>query len=331
MEYKLLPSDQPIMIHRSSMGDRLNKIKNENVIRFCLATIGMNKSIAEALVLKTAYDILSDIGIKEIRVSINSIGDKDSTQKFTRELNSYLRKNVNSLPAQIRQSIIKKEILGAYEQIHTMRHPLEASLPQSIKFLSDNNRKHLSEILEHLETGGIPYEIDNFLIGEKNLYSQTLFEIRNITENTEDRISVLAKGGRYDEISQHLFHHDIPTVAIVFEFEKKGIIKEKKLNEVKKTKKPKVYFIQLGCEAKLKSLHVIDTLRKINIELHHNLNNNKFGEQLAYARHLGVPYAIIMGHREAIDDTVIVRNMDTQFQSTIPVENLSEYLREMKI
>lgn len=330
IEYRLLPSDKPILIHHSSIGAGLNKVNSDGALRFCLVAIGMNKSIAEALILKTAYDILEDIGIREIRVCINSIGDKDSTQKFSRELNSYLRKNMDSLPAQVRNSLIKKDILGAYEHLHMTHHPLEAEMPQSIKFLSDSNRKHLSEILEYLEIGNIPYEIDNFLIGKEDLYLQTLFEIRNTAETKENGAYVLAKGGRYDEVSKLMFHIDIPTVAIVFEFEKKGIT-EKKLNEHKRTRKSKVYFIQLGHEAKLKSLHVIDALRKANIELHHNLNNDKFGEQLALAQYLGVPYSIIMGHREALDDTVIVRNMDTQFQSTVPIENLSEYLREMKV
>ncbi|MFQ5662041.1 MAG: His/Gly/Thr/Pro-type tRNA ligase C-terminal domain-containing protein [Candidatus Paceibacteria bacterium] len=326
VEYKLLPSDQPILVHHSSIVAN----KNENSLRFCLAAIGMNKSIAEALILKTACAILDDIGIREIQVSINSIGDKDSTQKFARELNSYLRKNVDSLPAQARNSLIKKDVLSAYEQLHSVHHPLEADLPQSIKFLSDSSRKHLSEVLEYLEIEGAPYEIDNFLIGSEELYSQVLFEIRNAAEANENGVSVLAKGGRYDEVSRRFFHNDIPTVGIVLEFEKKGI-KEKELNIFKKSRRPKVYFIQLGCEAKLKSLHVIDKLRKANIELHHNLNNDKFGEQIALAQYLEVPVAIIMGHREAVDGTVIVRDMNTQFQNTVQIENLLEYLKEIKL
>lgn len=326
IEYELLPSDQPILIHHSSVVAD----KNENVLRFSLVTIGMDKSIAEALILKTACSILNDIGIENIQVSINSIGDKDSTQKFARELNLYFRKNSNSLPTQAKHSIMKKDMLNAYEQLHSAHHQLEGDLPQSIKFLSDNSRKHLSEVLEYLEIEDTPYEIDNFLVGGGDLYSQTLFEIREALDASGNEVSVLAKGGRYDEISKRMFHHEVPTVGIVLEFEKKGI-KEKELNVFKRTRKPKVYFIQLGCEAKLKSLNVIDALKKAHIELHHNLNNNKFGEQIALAQLLEVPYTIIMGHREAIDGTVIVRDMNTQFQNTVQIENLLEYLKEIKL
>lgn len=329
IEHKLLPSKQPILIHHSSIGASMNKV-NDDSLRFCLAAIGMNKSIAEALVLKTAYDILDDIGIREIQICINSIGDKNSTKKFYRDLSSYLRKNANALPAQAKHSLMKKDILNVYKQLHMMHHPLEDEMPHPIKFLSDSNRRHLSEIIEYLEIVGIPYEIDNFLVEKENLCPQTLFEIRNTTETNINDVSVFAKGGRYDEISKYICRHNIPTVAIVFEFEKKGI-KENELNAHKKTRKSKVYFIQLGYEAKLKSLHVIDALKKANIELYHDLNNDKLGEQIAMARRLNVPYSIIMGHREALDGTVIVRNMDTQFQNTVPIEALSEYLKKINV
>lgn len=328
-EYDLLPSQQPILICRNSIGAESNKIKKE-ALRFSLMAIGMNKSIAEALILKTAYAILDDIGIGEIQVYINSIGDKDSMQKFARELNSYLRKNADSLPAHVRHYIMKKDIFNAYEELYMRHHPLEGEIPQSIRFLSDKSRKHLSEVLEYLETGDIPYEIDNSLIGNGDLYSQTFFEIRHAGKAHNDKMSILAKGGRSEEISKRIFRHDMPTVAIVFEFEKKGI-KKKELDTLKRARKPKVYFIQLGYEAKLKSLYLIDALRRANVPLYHNLNNDKFCEQLAFAKHLGVPCSIIMGHREALDGTVIVRDMNTQFQNTVLVDELPAYLKERNI
>lgn len=72
---------------------------------------------------------------------------------------------------------------------------------------------------------------------------------------------MVAKGGRCDELVKRMFNVDIPTVGIVFEFERKGI-KEKELQMLKRAKKPKIYFIQLGREAKRKSLPIIDVLRK---------------------------------------------------------------------
>lgn len=332
VDNKLLPCEHPLLIHQSSV---VNDSKGKK-IHFGLIAVGMKKSIAEALIIKTATAILEDIGINDIQVCINSIGDKDSSSKFVTELNSYFRKNINSVPSQIRQAI-KKDIFKAYDKIYReYDHNIE-EMPQPIKFLSDNNRKHLSEVLEYMETGDIPYEIDNFLIGNNEYYSQTLFEIRNTHEYENNNISVLAKGGRCDELVKRMFNIDIPTVGIVFEFETSprlvGLEPKRKGENLltTRTHKPKIYFIQLGSEAKKRSLPIIEILRKSNIYTHHSLNNDKLSDQLSLAQYFEVPYAIIMGHREALDGTVIVRDMNTQFQHTVLVDELPKYLKEIHI
>lgn len=314
--------EHPMLICQNNIARQDKKFKN-----FGLIAIGMKKSIAEALLIKTASAILEDTGIGEMQVYINSIGDKTSSVRFVNELNLYFRKKINSVPHQIRQSI-KKDIFKAYRELYNKYSPPEEDMPQSIKFLSDNNRKHLSELLEYLETSSISYEIDNFLIGNNKHYSQTLFEIRNPNRQKND-FSIFAKGGRCDELVKNVFRVDIPVAGMVLEFENKEM-KGCGLQNIR-TKKPKAYFVQLGSEAKKKSLTVIDVLRKANIQTCHSLDNDKFSEQFALAQYFNVPYTIIMGHREALDNTVIVRNMDTQFQHTILVEELPKYLKSINI
>ena len=326
VDNELLPCKDSILLYQNNLNTSSTRDKS---IRFGLIAMGMKKSIAEALIIKTAHAILEDIGVNNAQVYINSMGDRDSSTKFVNELNSYFRKNINSISPQIRKSI-KKDIFKAYNQLYTKYDSSTEEIPQSIKFLSDKNRRHLSEVLEYMETVGISYEMDNFLIGDNNCYSQTLFEIRHPSESTNEDTYVLARGGRYDEIVKKMFNIDIPAVGIVLEFEKEGI-QEKKIDTFKRIRKPKIYFIQLGGVAKKKSLPIIDTLRKYHIYTYHSLNNDKLAEQLSFAEHLNVPYSIIMGHREALDDTVIVRNMDTQFQHTVSINDLPLYLKEMHL
>ena len=161
VDCNLLPSERPVLIHHSNID------ANNNMLKFELIATGVKNSIAEALILKTASAILEEIGITKNCVYINSIGDKDSALQFARELNLYFRKNINALPAQIRH-LIKKDIFSVYNQLNAENHQLLENMPQSMGFLSDNSRRHLGEIIEYLETGGIPYKIDNFLIGNSN-------------------------------------------------------------------------------------------------------------------------------------------------------------------
>ncbi len=95
-------------------------------------------------------------------------------------------------------------------------------------------------------------------------------------------------------------------------------------------KKPKIYFIQLGAEAKLKSLNIIEILRKAHIPITQSLSKDSLGSQLAIAEKLAVPYALIFGVKEALDDSVIVRDMSNRSQDTVKLSKLLEYLKELK-
>ena len=95
-------------------------------------------------------------------------------------------------------------------------------------------------------------------------------------------------------------------------------------------KSPKVYFIQIGTGAKLKSLNVIETLRKARIPVLQALNKNKLSAQLGIAEKLNIPYVLIFGQKEAIEGTVIVRDMSNHSQDTMPLTKLAEYLKGRK-
>ena len=95
-------------------------------------------------------------------------------------------------------------------------------------------------------------------------------------------------------------------------------------------KKPKIYFVQLGPEAKLKSLNVIEILRKAHVPIAQSLSKYSLGSQLATAEKMGVPYVLIFGLKEALSDSVIVRDMSNRSQDTIKLSKLLDYLKEIK-
>ncbi len=298
--------------------------KGSNKVLFGLHVIGLSNSIAEALLIKAALAILDDLNISDHCVYVNSIGDKDSANKFTKELTNYLKKNLADMPSHSRQAF-KKDVFYAYEQLLRKQHPLCSEAPCTVEFLSEASRKHFREILEYFEVAEVPYELDPMLIGHRDCYSKTLFEIRIPGE--DGSFSVCAHGGRYDELARKAFRQQIPAAGVIFEYEKKG--RMPKQIDGRKSYKPRFHFIQVGFEARLRSLVVLEKLRKSRITVHQSLGKEQLTEQLRLTEDLSIPYCIIMGHKEALDGTVIVRNMDTRAQEIIPVERLPEHLRTL--
>jgi histidyl-tRNA synthetase len=316
----------PIMLYykRANSASYIKKSPNEN--HFSLEIIGSPSSICEAIIIKTAYSILKDQGFDDIYIDINSIGDKDSVARFERELHYYLKKNIDSVPAEYK-SIFKKDVFEILRCEDEKCKALRENAPKSVSFLSEPSIQHFKEVLEYLETLDIPYRINNNLISNKHCCCQTIFEIKKTGEETEE-VS-LACGTRYSYLSKKIgFKKDIPIISLSIRYKKREQTAQKPL--IKNRLKPKFYFIQLGFRAKLKSLAVIESLRKAKIAVHHSLTRDKFVAQLGAAENMKLPFVIIMGQKEALDNTVVVRNIYTREQETVDVSELPTYLSNLR-
>jgi len=312
---------EPTLFYQNSIDP-----KNPDKVLFGLHVLGTSHSIAEAVLIKTALATLDDLGVTEHRVYVNSIGDRDSVARFIKELTDYLRKNMNDMPTASRHAM-KKDVFDAYSSLLEKQHQLCESAPSTVEFLTEASRGHLREILEHLEATQVDYELDPSIIGHHDCYSKTLFEIRHKMQDKDEAPTLLARGGRYDELSRKAFRQSVPGVGIVFEFEKKGRV-PKKIATGKKQKQ-KFYFIQLGAKARLRSLIILEMLRKAHIQIYQSIGKDQLSAQLELAEELDIPYCIIMGHKEALEDTVIVRHLDSRSQSIVSVEDLPQYLKTM--
>lgn len=286
-----------------------------------LEAIGTSKSIAEALLIKTAFEILREEGFEKLSVHINSVGDRDTVARFGRELTAYYRKNIEELPSHCRQ-LLKKDVFELLSCKNEKCRIIKNSAPKSMNFLTEESRQHFKEVLEYLEFLEIPYEIDHFLVRNRAFSCQTLFEIYN--PESQEICQPLAIGVRYAHIAKKIgMKKDIPGVGVRLSF------KEKIARKNLKFLKPKIYFIQLGFEAKLKSLKIIEILRQAKVPMHHGISRDKLTSQLTTAENMKIPYTLIMGQKEAIEDTVIVRHMTDRSQESVKICDLAKCLKKI--
>ena len=324
--FQILP--QPVLFYHSNIEHKSKSAKSNDSLLLGLQVIGTNKSIAEAIIIKTATDILKEVGVKNTTVYINTIGDRDSIAKYNKELSAYLRKNINDMPVHAR-SLLRKDVLQCLSYLYYKKDTLCEQAPRSVEFLSESSRKHLREVLEHMETVNISYEMDTGIVGQGNCHTQTVFEIRDMSDTDDDSdVTVYARGCRYDEFARKLFRLNIPAVGVIIESRIKGKGSRAALNP-KRIRKPKVYFIQFGFEARLQSLAVIEMLRKSRIPVQQSIGNDTLTRQLEIAEEVGIPFIIIMGQKEALDRMVIVRNLKTRSQNTVALDILPEYLKRI--
>ncbi|MFA6300742.1 MAG: histidine--tRNA ligase [Candidatus Paceibacterota bacterium] len=333
IEHGMQTMPQPVMFYQYGpvfRHDKPQRGRYRQFWQFDLDCLGSDKSIMDALVIKTGITVLEEAGAENLSVEINSLGDKECRNAYLKELVSYYRKHVNSLPA-IDRERLKTNPLRILDSKEEKTKEINEGAPDSVSFLCASCKKHFKEVLEYLEEMNISYNINKNLVRGLSYYTRTVFEV--YTENEEEGgLPVqVASGGRYDYLAKQIGgKKDVPAVGFSMGVDR--VVESKWYKKLcpRILKKPKIYFIQLGSEAKLKSLNVIEILRKAHIPIAQSLSKDSIGSQLAIAEKLTIPYVIIFGVKEAIDNSVIVRDMSNRSQETVKLNKLLEYLKELK-
>ncbi len=290
---------------------------------FGLQVSGARESVGEVLILKTVATILSEWGGAVTRVRLNAMGDKDSRVRFARELSSYLRRQAHNLPPEWRERAAQ-DPMAFYVCTEQACLAVAESAPRAMNFLSEKSRAHFREMLEHLEHLGLPYELDDTLVGDER-EPRVTFAI----DTAEDATVVGSLGGRYDDHVRRLTgRKEATSVHASLYFRKKGLVPGSFQLEGPGAR-PRIYFVQLGLRAKLKSLAVSDILREARIPVLQSFDSSKLSPQLQAATAAGVSHLIIMGQREALDGTVIVRAADNSAQTTLGLTQLPRYLKTL--
>ncbi len=327
MDNRLDLESQPLAIHykKPLSGHGLKKKPNQEI--YGLEIMGSNRSTSESLILKCTLSILDELGYKDLFVDINSIGDKESISRFEREINTHYRKNSHTLNAKQKQEFKKNHYNLLKNRTEETKEFLN-NAPQPVGSLSDISRAHFKEVLESMEAFEVAYKINPSILSNKLYASYTIFEIRQISEKKDEDGEILAYGYRYNHLAKKLGgKREIPSIGVTIVV-KKSPETSKKI-AIKSIKKPKYYLVQLGSTAKLKALNVVEMLRKNKIPVQHSITKDKITGQLNGAEYMKASHVLIMGQKEAIENSMVVRNVLTREQETVSLANLAEFLRNL--
>ncbi len=313
---------QPVMLYFKD--PYKGSVKRSGYHRYAdLEILGASGSIAEATLIQAARAMLAEEGYNETAVEVNSLGDRDSIARFARELTAYYRKNINDMTPEARQ-LFKRDAFDLLASHDESEKELNGKAPRSIDFLSETSRRHLEEVLEYCETLDIPYTINNSLIGNRKYCSETIFAIVDTSATAKDQ-RILGIGVRYNGLARRLgMKRDIQGLgmSLLVKGESASLRKP-----VSKMKRPVASFMQLGMESKLISLNVIERLRQVKIPLYLCLAKDRLGAQVSANEKHHTPYSIVMGKKEAVEKTAIVRRTDTHAQDVVPLDQLAKYMK----
>ena len=290
-----------------------------------IETIGDSSEAVDAELIFLGYKLLDMLGLDNYNVHINSLGDSSCRPGYIKALKDYYKSKLKKLCSNCKNRF-KTNILRLLDCKEAECIELAKEAPQTVDFLDDECKSHFKHVLEFLDEAKVPYILNPRLVRGLDYYTRTIFEFLPDEEGSQ---SSIGGGGRYDKLVEMLGGSKTPGAGWSIGIDRVILaLKEKNINIPEGLSKPKVFLVQLGEAAKRKSLNLYESLRKAGIEAKSSIGRDSIKSQLRIANRLGVRLALIFGQKEALDGTIILREMDTGVQETIPLEKIVDEVKK---
>jgi len=292
--------------------------------QFNLEVIGEGSPMIDTQIIQIFYNILTELKLKNPIIEINSIGDSQCRPYYKKLLVNYFKSRESALCVDCRRRLRENplRILDCKEE---KCQRIISQAPQIIDHLCEECHHHFKSVLEFLDEIELPYHLNPYLVRGLDYYTKTAFEIfSELPQKTEEKEflakNALVGGGRYDNLVKLLGGDDIKAAGAAMGVER--VIEAIKIKGIKfpKSPNPSVFLAQLGNLAKRKTLKLLDEFRKAKIQVAESFGKDSLKAQLKLADKIGARYTLILGQKEALEGTIIIRDMKFGKQDTLKLE-----------
>jgi histidyl-tRNA synthetase len=275
-------------------------------------------------VIALAIDILKSLGLQDLTLWVNSVGDLQDRQHYRQALIDYLTPFTAELDADS-QDRLSRNPLRILDSKDPRTHEIVADAPQLLDYLRPDSQRHFQQMLAQLELLGIPYQVDHRLVRGLDYYTHTAFEIQSPHLGAQ---STLCGGGRYDGLVKELGGPDTPAVGWAMGLERLIVLLQKVYPETVGSRPiVDVYVVSRGEAAATQALPIAQQLRQAGLTTEQDLSGSAFAKQFKRASRSGATWAVTLGDAEAASHTVQVKHLPTGDQQTLSQSDLVAYLR----
>jgi histidyl-tRNA synthetase len=284
-----------------------------------LEVFGSVAPVTEVELIYVTHIFLSQLGLERYRFRINTLGDSQDRKTFTKQLRDHFRHHRTKLcrDCKVRLKDNPLRLLDCKEE---KCQQVARMAPRLLDNLSEEAKAHFEKVIKMLDSLAIPYEVTPSLVRGLDYYTRTVWEVvPTLVSGEEDMSSQssLAGGGRYDNLVKQLGGR--PTAGVGMSAGVERIIEQIKTEgiELTVTDGPQVFVAQLGDQAKLCALKIMKRLQEGQIRFAESVDREGMQPQLKLADRLGVKWVLVVGQKEALDGTIILRNMESGMQEVI--------------
>lgn len=292
--------------------------------QFGIEVLGDGDASIDAEVIEVGWRFLESVGLKELSLSINSIGDHRCRPQYIRKLRSYYDGHVDELCPDCKRRL-ESNPLRLLDCKQDSCQTAIAGAPGSVEHLCESCTEHWEGLQQHLAGLGFPFEIDHRRVRGLDYYTRTVFEI---TPPLEGRQTTLVGGGRYDGLIEELGGR--PTPGIGFGMGLDRVIANLKRQEatVPDYRGTKVLVAHVGDAAKVEAMKITSNLRRLGTSAIPGPTGRGLRSQLRYAASINATHAVIIGDDELRKGVIILRDLAKSEQREVSPDRLLQALGE---
>ncbi len=294
--------------------------------QFGAEALGIGKPEQDVELIDMVCEIYRRLGLKNLSVLINSVGDSASRISYKEALTSFLKPKFEQLSpdSKIRFS---KNILRILDSKDPNDQKLLEGAPTILDHLAPDAKQHFNQVLKLLDALKLSYSVNPKLVRGLDYYNKTVFEI---TSGDLGAQNSLGGGGRYDNLTESLGGPNLPSVGFGTGLERILQTMIKQQAAFPQPPHPTLFIIPLG-EASLSwSFELVCILRHENIRAEIDLSGKKMQHGLQLANQLQADYCLVIGDDELTHKTGKLKKMATRESIDVSLNNLAVQLRELK-
>lgn len=286
--------------------------------------IGVEEASADAEIIFMAVQFLRKLGLSDVKVQINSLGDLNTRPIYREALVKFFTSKVNHLCEDCVRRLQTNPLRLLDCKVPTCTE-VRALAPSVLDYLSSDAKQHFDELCKFLDLYEVNYVISPSMVRGLDYYTKTIFEIQG-GEDILGAQATIVGGGRYNGLVKQLGGRSTPTIGFAFGIERLLLLLGDK---AKSAQKSFVFVSGVGENSFERSVQIAQQLRQHDFHVEVPYRFGSLRSQLKKADKVGAFAAVIAGEEEAKNKQVTLRNMSTGSQKVVSMDNLENEIREM--
>ena len=296
-------------------------------VQFGVEAIGSNDPAIDAEVIALAMSIYKELGLKKLKLVINSLGDKASRSAHREALVNHFKPRIGEFCSDC-QSRLEKNPMRILDCKKDREHELMKSAPSIIDYLNDDSKKYFEKVQQYLTDLDIEFEVDPNLVRGLDYYNHTAFEIMSDAEGF-GAITTLCGGGRYNGLTEEIGGPEAPGIGFAMSIERFIAALEAEKVDLPLQDKIECYLVSLGEEAKDYTVGLLHKLRLAGVSAERDYLDRKIKAQFKAADRSNAKYVAILGEDELKANRINLKSMETGEQTELELDKFVEKFTEL--